>query len=172
MKKKITIIIIFIIIVSILIIGTISTEIDKNVENISEIQPEEEISDEEMRQTNLDLYFEDSTSRILVKEERKIDSKNLIDNPYKEVLNMLIQGPKSEKMTNPIPEGTKINNTKYEKGILYIDLSSEFLNSNGTNSIYSIVNTMTEFNEINGVKFTIDGEVKDGLKETFVKINT
>ena len=170
MKKKITIIIILIIIVSILIIGTISTEVDKNVENIAEIQPEEEISDEEMRKTNVDLYFEDSTSKILIKEKRKIDSKELIDNPYKKVLDMLIKGPESENMTNPIPDGTKLNNAKYEKGILYVDLSSEFLNSNGTNSIYSIVNTMTEFTEINGVKFTIDGEVKDGLKETFVKM--
>ncbi len=172
MKKKITITIILIIIISILIIGTISTEVDKNVENIAEIQPEEEISDEEMRQTNVDLYFEDSTSRILVTEERKMDSKELIDNPYKKVLDMLIQGPESEKLTNPIPEGTKLNNAKYEKGILYVDLSSEFLNSNGTNSIYSIVNTMTEFTEINGIKFTIDGEVKDGLKDIFVKMNT
>ena len=169
MKKKIIITIIVIIIFSILIIGSISTEIDKNVDNITEIQPEEEISDEEMRQTNINLYFEDSISKVLVKEERKIDSKNLIDNPYKIVLEMLIKGPESETMNNPIPDGTKLNNAKYEKGILYVDLSSEFLNSNGTNSIYSIVNTMTEFTEINGIKFTIDGEIKDGLKEIYVK---
>ena len=89
MKKKITIIIILIIIVSILIVGTISTEVDKNVENIAEIQPEEEISDDEMRKTNVDLYFEDSTSKVLIKEERKIDSKDLIDNPYKKVLDTI-----------------------------------------------------------------------------------
>ena len=158
MKKKMIITIIIIIIVSIIIIGTISTEVEKNVENISEIQPEEEISDEEMRQTNINLYFEDATTKILSEEERKIDSKDLIDNPYKFVLDLLIEGPKSENLDNPIPEGTKLNSIKYEKGILYVDLSSEFLNSNGTNSIYSIVNTMTEFTEINGIK------------ETFVKM--
>ena len=162
MKKKM--------IITIIIIGTISTEVEKNVENISEIQPEEEISDEEMRQTNINLYFEDATTKILSEEERKIDSKDLIDNPYKFVLDLLIEGPKNENLDNPIPEGTKLNSIKYEKGILYVDLSSEFLNSNGTNSIYSIVNTMTEFTEINGIKFTIDGEIRDGLKETFVKM--
>ena len=170
MKKKIIITIILIIIVSILVISGMSTEIENNVENIAEIQPEEEISDEEMRKTNINLYFEDATSGILEKEERKIDSKDLIDNPYKIVLELLINGPESDKYRNPIPEGTKLNNAKYEKGILYIDLSKEFLNSNGTNAIYSIVNTMTEFTEVNGIKFTFDGETKEGLKDTFVKI--
>ena len=53
---------------------------------------------------------------------------------------------------------------------MYIDLSKEFLNSSGTNAIYSIVNSLSELTEVSGIKFTIDGEVKDGLKETFVKM--
>ena len=169
-KKKIIFILGFIIIVIILIISSISTEVENNVENIEEIEPEQEISEEEVRQTVVSLYFEDKISGILAKEERKVDSKNLIDDPYKYILELLLNGPEQEDLNNPIPEGTKLNSIKYEKGILYIDLSSEFLNSNGTNSIYSIVNTMTEFTEINGIKFTIDGEIKDGLKETFVKM--
>ena len=170
MKKKVILSTIILIIVTILVVGTVSTEIENNVENISEIEPEIEISDEEMRQTKVNLYFQDNTSGILVKEERKIDSKELIDNPYKIVLNLLIEGPENENLSNPIPEGTKVNSLKYEKGILNIDLSNEFLNSSGTNSIYSIVDTLTEFTEINGIKFTINGEVKEGLKETFVKM--
>ena len=169
MKKKVIITILIIIAILILIALSISTEIENNVDNIVEIEPEPEISEEEVRQTTVILYFEDSTSGILAKEERKIDSKELIDEPYKFVLNLLLEGPKIDDLHNPIPEGTKINDVKLEKGILYVDLSKEFLNASGTNAIYSIVNTLSEFTEVNGVKFTIDGENKDGLKEVFLK---
>lgn len=169
MKKKLIIILTAAAIATIIIICNISTEVGNNVENIIEIQPEEEISEEQMRQTNIKLFFVDSTSGVLTAEERMIDSKELIDSPYKFVINLLISGPKQDNLKAVIPEGTKLNSVKYEKGILYVDLSSEFLNGNGTDSIYSIVNTLTEFTEVNGVKFAIDGEIKDSLKDTFLR---
>lgn len=167
-KKKIIFILFFVIAIIILFVCSISTEVENNVQNIEEIQPEPEISEEEMRQTTLVLYFEDAISGILAKEERKVDSKNLIDDPYKYVLELLIKGPEIEDLTNPIPEGTKLNDIKFEKGIVYIDLSEEFLNANGTNAIYSIVNTLSEFTEVTGVKFTIDGKAEDKLKDIFI----
>lgn len=169
MKKKLIFILTAVVIAVIIIVCNISTELGNNVENIAEIQPEEEISEEQMRQTTVNLFFADSTSGVLTAEERVIDSKDLIDSPYKFVINLLISGPKQDNLKSVIPEGTKLNSVKYEKEILYVDLSSEFLNSNGTDSIYSIVNTLTEFTEVNGVKFTIDGEVKDSLKDTFLR---
>ena len=168
MKKKIILTVIFIIVVIILIICSISTEVENNVENIEEIQPEPEISEEEMRQTTVNLYFEDAISGVLAKEERKIDSKNLIDEPYKYVVELLINGPQIEDLNNPIPEGTKLNDIKFEKGVVYIDLSKEFLNANGTNAIYSIVNTLSEFTEVTGIKFTIDGKTEEKLKDVFI----
>lgn len=169
MKKKIIIPILFIIVIIILIICSVSTEVENNVENIVEIEPEEEITDDVVRQTKVNLYFLDNTSGILTKEERTIDSKELIDNPYKVVLDLLLAGPNTEGLISAIPEGTKINSINYEKGIIEIDLSEEFLNSSGTNAIYSIVNTLTEFTEVNGVKIKINGEVREELKDTFVK---
>jgi len=169
MNKKIIFIIILIVSIIIAIICNISTERENNVENIPEIQPEEEISEEQMRQTKIKLFFVDNTSGILAQEERNIDSKELIDNPYKYIINLLIEGTKDENLKNTIPEGTKLNSAKLDKGTLCIDLSSEFLNGGGTDSIYSIVNTVTEFTEINSVKFTIDGEIKEGLTESFVR---
>ena len=167
-KKKIIFILFFIIAIIILIACSISTEVENNVENVEEIQPEMEISEEEMRKTTVVLYFEDETSKILAKEERKIDSKNLIDEPYKYVLELLINGPEIDGLNNPIPEGTKLNDIKYEKGILYIDLSQEFLSANGTNAVYSIVNTLSEFTEVTGIKFTIDGKTEENLKDIFI----
>ena len=169
MKKKVIITILIVIAILVLVALSVSTEIENNVDNIAEIEPEPEISEEEVRQTTVILYFEDAISGILAKEERKVDSKELIDEPYKFVLNLLLEGPKIDDLHNPIPEGTKLNDATLEKGILTVDLSKEFLNANGTNAIYSIVNTLSEFTEVNGVKFTIDGEIKDGLKEVFLK---
>lgn len=169
MKKKVIITVCIIVLIVILIALSISTEVVNNVENVPEIQPEEEISEEENRQTTIVLYFEDSTSGILAKEQRKVDSKELIDDPYKYVLELLLKGPEIEDLLNPIPEETKINEIKFEKGIVYVDLSKEFLNASGTNAIYSIVNTLSEFTEVDGVKITIDGEEKEGLKNIFTK---
>ncbi len=169
MKKKIIISIIFIIILIILIICSVSTEVENNVNNIVEIEPEEEITDDVVRQTKVNLYFLDNYSGILTKEERSIDSKELIDNPYKIVLDLLLAGPNTEGLISAIPEGTKLNSVNFEKGIVEVDLSEEFLKSSGTNSIYSIVNTLTEFTEVNGVKFKINGEAKQGINETYVK---
>ena len=169
MKKKIIIAVIFIIVIIILIICSVSTEVENNVENIAEIEPEEEITDDVLRQTDVTLYFVDNTSGILVKETRKIDSKELIDSPYRYVLDLLIKGPETKELSNPIPEGTKVNSLLFDKGIITVDFSEEFLNSSGTNSIYAMVNTLTEFNEVNGVKITVNGKVKDGLKDVFVK---
>lgn len=169
MKKKIIISIIFIIVVIILIICSVSTEVENKVNNIVEIEPEEEITDDVIRQTKVKLYFLDTYSGILSEEERTIDSKELIDNPYKAVLDLLFTGPNTDGLISAIPEGTKINSVTFDKGIVEVDLSEEFLNSSGTSSIYSIVDTLTEFTEVNGVRIKINGEVKDGFKDTFVK---
>lgn len=173
MKKKIIIFVIIIIIILVLVVCNFSTEVVNNVEkddgNITEIQPEEEISDNQNTQTSINLYFIDNSSGILVKEVRHIDAKDLIDNPYKYTLQLLINGPEDLKLSNAIPLGTKVNKVELKKDVLYVDLSKEFLNSSGTNSIYSIVKTMTEFNEVESVKFLINGEENENLKDVFVK---
>lgn len=171
MKKvlKIIIIITILLIAGILILCNFSTEIVENVENETTIQPEEEISDEQMRQTSVFLFFEDKESLELVKEEIKIDVKELIDTPYLYIVNLLLQGPKSEGLQNPIPEGTKVNKVDVQGDCAYVDLSNEFLNCSGTNAIYMIVNSLTEFKDINSVKILINGEENDNLKDAFVR---
>lgn len=166
---KVILIIAIISIVAILIILNFSTEIVENVENKAVIEPEQEISEEQMRQTGVSLYFEDKQSLELVKSEIKVDAKDLIDNPYMYIVNLLIKGPTDSNMQNPIPEGTKVNKVELKGDCAIVDLSKEFLNSNGMNSIYSIVNSLTELKEVNSVKILIDGETKDNMKEAFVR---
>ena len=173
MKKmfilKVVIIIAIISILAILIVLNFSTEVVENVENETVIEPEEEISEEQMRQTAITLYFEDKESMQLVTEEKKVDAKDLVDNPYLYIVNLLILGPDGENLQNPIPEGTKLNKAELNGDCVTVDLSQEFLNSSGTNAIYAIVNSLTELKEVNSVKFLINGEEQDNMKEAFVR---
>lgn len=173
MSKKIifrTILIIIIVLaLALLIFFNVSTEVVENVENETVIEPEQEISEEQMRQSSVILYFEDKESFELVKEERKVDVKNLLDNPYMYIVNLLINGTESQNLQNPMPEGTKVNKVELKGDCVWVDLSKEFLNSSGMNPIYAIVNSLTELKEVNSVKILIDGEETENLKEPYVR---
>lgn len=176
MNKKIIIVIILILIL--LIGGWLFFRNKNSSEEVAdEYQPEEEISDEQLRQTIVSLYFQSKNTDELVPEGRLIDVKLLLDEPYKTLMQLLIDGPKNEKLEKLIPDGTVINNIELKKDILYIDLSKEFIeNHQGgetleSNTIYSIVNTMTELTEVNGVKILIDGEADKGFKDGKIKFD-
>lgn len=175
--KRIIIILISIILIIAIIVGVYLYIKGKN-ENANEIveyTPEEEISEEQMRQTMVSLYFKNENS--LMPEARLIDVKELIDNPYEKILNMLIEGPKNEKLQKTIAEGTKINKIEKEGEILILDFSEEFiLNHSGGEideklTIESIVKTLTELTEINGIKIKINGEENKEFKDGIIEFN-
>lgn len=175
MNKKIIIVIIVILILA--IGGWIFISQKDKQETISEYQPQEEISDEQLRQTIVSLYFKDKTTNELVQEGRLIDVKLLLNEPYNTLMELLIEGPRNEKLEKLIPDGTKINNIELKKDILYIDLSKEFIeNHQGgeqleSNTIYSIVNTMTALTEVEGVKILIDGKADQAFKDGKIKFS-
>ncbi len=144
-------------------------------EEITEYTPQEEISEEQMRQTMVSLYFK--SGEEIVPEARLIDVKELLENPYKEVLEMLIEGPKSSSLERTIPEGTKINKVQKNADILIIDFSEEFIKNHKSGeieeraTINSIVNTITELTEINGVKITINGEENKAFNDEKIRFN-
>ena len=176
MNKKIILIIFLLLILG---IGGWLFYINKgdNQNENSQYQPEEEISDEQLRQTIVSLYFKNKNTDELVPEGRLIDVKLLLNEPYKTLMQFLIDGPKNEKLESVIPEGTVIRKIELKKDILYIDLSKEFIeNHKGgeqleSNTIYSIVNTMTGLTEVNGVKILIEGEVDKEFKDKKIKFN-
>ena len=129
----------------------------------------------------ISLYFTNKDTNTLVPEARNIDVKELTKEPYKTLMNPLIEGPKNEKLERTIPDETKINKIELKENILWIDLSKEFIENQKagveveSRTIYSIVNTMTQLNEVEAVKFVIDGKedcaFSDNaisLKDTFV----
>ena len=104
-------------------------------------------------------------------EARLIDAKLLLENPYKELINMLIEGPKNNSLETVIPKGTKVNSAKLEKTMLVLDLSKEFIKEENlgkteeTKIVYSIVNTLVELTEVDSVKILIDGKENEGFAD-------
>lgn len=144
-------------------------------EEITEYTPQEEISEEQMRQTMVSLYFK--SGEDIIPEARLIDVKELLDNPYKELLEMLIDGPKNNSLEKTIPEGTKINKIQKQADTLIIDFSEEFINNHKNGeieekiTINSIVNTITELTEINGIKIIINGEENKSFNDGKIKFD-
>ena len=157
MKKWIVVILVIltILICSVLIFNT-------NVE--VEYVPESEIENVDLRKTMVTLYFENSENKELQKESRLVDSKILLNSPYEELINMLIEGPASSFLQKTVPDGTVLFSTEMKGECLYINLSKAFVDNcsaekkDRENAIYSIVNTVCELNEVNSVKILIEGE--------------
>ena len=140
-----------------------------------EYTPQEEISEEQFRETIVSLYFPDKETNLIKPEARLVNVKELIQAPYNVLIELLIQGPKSDKLKVVIPENVKLLNASLEGECLTLDFSSELLNYSKDDSkvkenlINSIVNTVTELNEVNKVKFLIDGNTNEDFKDEYVR---
>ena len=176
-KKIIMYLIIIFIILIILFIGFLIYKNTINKNKILEYIPEEEITDKQLRETIITLYFMNTDTGELMAEARKIDVKELLENPYKKIINLLIEGPKNERLIKLIPENTKLNNAEIINNIVYLDFSSEFINEQFLGEehekkiINSIINTLTELNEVNGIYITINGEKNLGFPDNNIKFN-
>ena len=178
MKNK-KILIIFVCLVLLVLIGgyfVINYVKSKNEETIvEEYVPEEEITEEQLRQTIVSLYFLDTQTNELVPEARLIDIKEMMTVPYEKLVNLLIEGPKNEKNKKIIPDNTKLLRNYLEGDCLVLDFSQEFLNYNKENKngkenlVNSIVNTLTELSEINKVKILIDGKENQEFNEIYTR---
>ena len=178
MKKKIFLSgFLIIAIIGLIYMVVINTVFNKNEEIINEYIPEVEISDSELRKTLVTLYFLDNEGKVK-SESRLIDSKELLRNPYLTLVNMLIEGPKDSNLKISIPRDTKVIDAKLNKKCVTINLSREFIDNAGgdvflkSNMIYTIVNTLTELNEVQTVKFLIDGEEVKGFEEDSINLTS
>jgi len=170
MGKMKKILFIVLVILGLLICGILIFNTNVEVEYV----PEEEIGDVDLRKTMITLYFQNKGNKGLQKESRLIDSKDLLLEPYEELINMLIDGPESDFLERVIPEGTKLLSVELMGSCLNINFSKEFIQNmevdNKDNCVYSIVNTLTELNEINSVKILIEGENVEGFEAEFQKL--
>lgn len=150
---------------------------EKVVENkvINEYTPLEEITEEQARQTVISLFYKSKNTGELIPESRRVDSKDLLEEPYKYLVELLISDPDNKELESCIPEGTKVISASLKGNIVELNLSKEFIeNHQGSieeekKTLNSIVNTLTELNEVEYVKILIDGKENDEFKDK--KIN-
>lgn len=166
MKNKRILLYLFlaVIVISILvIIWSIINGEKEVINNITEITPAEEISDEQLRTTNISLYYINVENGEIEKENRQIDSKKLMNNPCLELLNIWKEGPTKNNLSTGISNEFKIIKTEINDNCAIIDFDNEFLKKkneeiNELKIIYCIVDTLTELNEIDSVKILINGQ--------------
>jgi len=180
-SKKVTCFLI-VLVIALAIIFLILKMPKKGKEEIQEYIPEEEISEQQTMQTLVTLYYTNNDTGELLPEARLIDAKSLIENPYRALVELLIAGPKNDRVTANIPRGTAVNSAELEGDMVILDLSKEFVEDvkigekEEKKIINSIVSTLVELKEVNSVKILIDGEegkeFADGgvnFKEAFFK---
>lgn len=146
-------------------------EEEKN-EQYQDYTPEQEISEAQYRETIVNLYFLTKDSKELMAEAIAIDAKTLATNPYKKLIELLLQGPKNENLERIIPEGTTVYDASIEAGCVIINLSKEILNFGEdeilkNNIINSIYQTLTELTEVSTIRFLVEGEENPKLAEEY-----
>lgn len=177
-KKIIMYLSIIILVIFIIIIGVIILNNKNALKNevMEEYIPEEEISEEQLRKTNITLYFVDTETGEISAEIRQIDSKELLENPGKRMVEFLLEGPINNKLKKIIPENTKLIDTQIEKGILIINFSEDFIKENleeneEKKAIESITKTVSQLTEINAIKILINGEENKGFTDSEINFN-
>ena len=181
-KKSIFFILILISIILLIILWSYFNRDEEVINNTKEIVPQEEITEEQLRNTIISLYFINKENNEIEVENRLIDAKILLNEPYKELLTLWLNGANSNKLITGCSKNIKINNIIIENDCLVIDLSKEFIeeyegeNGKEINVIYCLVNTLTELKEINCVKILVDGQENqylgnNNLSEKYYRLN-
>ena len=138
-----------------------------NKENDTDNEQSEETKTGEI---TINVYYADNMGEYLVGEARVVSSEN----KYVDALSELMKLPVDSSLYRLVPESTIINSIIVD-GLAKVDLSNEFLENRIQSDtvdillIYSIVNTLTEFSEVDSVSFYIDGEKLDILGEIDIK---
>ncbi|MGM0367273.1 MAG: GerMN domain-containing protein [Actinomycetota bacterium] len=112
----------------------------------------------------ISLYFakDIENSFYLVEESRQVST----DKIYKNSIQELIKGPKQEGLVATLPKTVKVNYVNIENHTAVVDFSEEIITDQGIPhssttenlAIYSIVNTLTQFEEIEEVEITVNGK--------------
>ena len=146
-SRKMTVLIIILVIVA---IGGLYVNLDR-----------EEPKDEE----EVDLYFADSQAQYLVQEKRIVSNDAL----YLNTLEALLAGPGENSYSSTLPAATRIEDFKLNGNTAEVSFNQAFRDQHWGGStgerltVYSVVNTLTQFPEIERVRILLAGEEMETL---------
>ncbi len=122
------------------------------------LAPDKRGVDSQVREVT--LYFSTDNALYLAGEKRMVKTDNLYENTVKE----LIAGPESPELGKTIPAGTELINIRLENNIALLNFNDKFQKNHWGGStgermtVYSLVNTLTQFGEIEKVQILIEGK--------------
>lgn len=109
------------------------------------------------------LYFSDAEGKSLVAEERTIPK---VEGIARQTMIELTKGPHPESgLISTLPEGTVLKDINIKPdGLAIVDFSQELVSNfagdsdTETLTVYSIVNTLTQFDTVKEVQILVDGK--------------
>jgi spore germination protein GerM len=172
-NKKMLFLLIGVLIITLLILFIIIKNFNfkESDENYSDYTPEEEISSEQYRETIVTLYYIDSETNTIKSEGRLIDSISLLQNPYEEIIKLLLSTPQTSNLAIPFPENTQLLDASIQNNCVTFNFSEELLNYTDDTQKYNIINcilnTITQLNEVNSFKILINNETSNEFNEEY-----
>lgn len=141
---------------------TNSSQTTDSSESTSSTESTTETTVEELK---IKVYYSNADGSALVGEERILQGSY----KYLEAFLELIKPPITPGLIQLVPATTKINKISIKDGNIDIDLSQNLIDDRFKSDftdillVHSIVNTLTEFKEVNTVTFYIDGKKGSAL---------
>lgn len=118
------------------------------------------------------IYFIDPMTGLLIPENRTVSIQN--NQLIESVIKAIQAGPKNKKLLSPLDELVRVESVTFEGKACYISLNRIFINNPVWNQqdktliLTSIVNTLTELEQVQSVQFLIEGkpigEVTDAVQ--------
>lgn len=173
--KKITLLLITLLIAfSFLVIGCTNSQKEDTVKNDNKSQIIQ-TEDNEIKKEII-LYYPDESGEYLIASKHifEIDPDDKDDNLYEDIVEELIEGPDNPREgVSVIPKKTKVLGVVIKNKIAYVNLSKYFETHfpGGSTSeimiIGSIVDTLTNLEEIDKVQILVEGKKIDSLSGHF-----
>jgi spore germination protein GerM len=135
------------------------TEVSSTSQETSVTSQETENNNSSNEEVTINVYYSDQTGEYLIGEARILSGGS----KYVDAISEMMKEPIDSSLVKLIPESTKINSVTVKDGMANVDLSKNFVDDKWPGEtvdilvIYSIVNTLTEFPDVNSVEFYIDG---------------
>ncbi|NLL18957.1 MAG: GerMN domain-containing protein [Clostridia bacterium] len=144
------------------------TQVELSLEPIPEFIPPEEETSLTGELVEVTLYFADGYGQSLVAESRLIPKTVGI---ARATINELLSGPSPQSGLLPtVPYGTTLKDINVkEDGLVIVDFSSELVENHAGGdlgeslTVYSIVNTLTQFPTVDRVQFLVDGKIVETI---------
>lgn len=128
------------------------TEQPKDTEKPAQVKPKE---------MQVNVYYPRNDGTGLIAVSRKVNTEK--DDKYTAAMKSLLTGTKEKAQTNVIPKKAKLRSVTVKDGVATVDFSKELeQNFSGGSTgeemlIGSIVNTLTDFPEVQKVQILIEG---------------